>query len=121
MDNELDTCLSKYSQKFYVNRTIEELRECWFQMRNEGKLNDQQNQTQTIQGRQTNHFFFFKYLLFLIEHTTASKLNTLLAPFEFELLSRKLGNKELFTDKTDLPHALLHVNDRLFCMYTDQV
>ena len=32
IDNELDVCLSKHSQQFWSNRTIEELRECWFQL-----------------------------------------------------------------------------------------
>ena len=31
------------------------------------------------------------------------------------------GHNEQFADKTDLPHGLLHVNNRLYCMYTDQV
>jgi hypothetical protein len=73
---------------------------------------------------------------FHTEHAASSKLSSLLAPFEFELLSRKiinqikinsldffilLGNKEQFADKTELPHALLHVNNRLYCMYSDEV
>ncbi len=55
IDNELDKCLSQHSQKFWANRTIDQLRECWFQMRSEGKLNDQHDnsqQTQAIQGFQ---------------------------------------------------------------------
>ncbi|CAF0803033.1 unnamed protein product [Rotaria sordida] len=106
LDNELDACLSKNSQKFWSNRTINELRECWLQMRQQGRLSDQQDaynpqQTETIQ-----------------EHATPRKLSQLLAPFEFELLSR---NKEEFADKTDLPYALLHVNNRVYCMYSDQL
>ncbi|CAF2488361.1 unnamed protein product [Rotaria sp. Silwood2] len=106
LDNELDTCLSKNSKKFWSNRTIEELREYWLQMRQQGRLNDQQDaynpqQTEMIQ-----------------EHAISRKLSQLLAPFEFELLSR---NKEQFADKTDLPYGLLHVNNRLYCMYSDQL
>jgi len=41
LDEQLDICLNKNTRKFWSNRTIEYLRENWFQMRNDGKLNDQ--------------------------------------------------------------------------------
>ena len=41
LDDELDACLSKHSDRFWSNRTIEELRERWFQMRQQSLLNDQ--------------------------------------------------------------------------------
>ncbi|CAF0964358.1 unnamed protein product [Adineta steineri] len=110
LDNELDTCLSKYSQQFWSNRTIEELRECWSQLRQQGRLTDQSN-ADNSQVEQTTHSLND-------QNATANKLSSLLAPFEFELLSR---NKEQFVDKDKLPHALLHVHDHLYCMYTDQL
>lgn len=105
LDEQLSLCLNKNTRKFWSNRTIEYLRENWFQMRNEGKLNDQKATIQQCSTAQN--------------HPTANKLSSLLLPFEFDLLSR--DKQQQFKDKTELPYALLHANSRLYCMYTDQL
>ncbi|CAF0910892.1 unnamed protein product [Adineta ricciae] len=106
LDDELDRCLSKYSKRFWSNRTIDELRECWFHLRQQGRLTDQPNA------------FDSKRVETIQESRAANKLSELLIPVEFELLTR---NKEEFLDKTDFPHALFQVNDRLYCMYSEQL
>ncbi|CAF4118781.1 unnamed protein product [Rotaria socialis] len=106
VDDEIDTCLSKNSPKFWANRTIDELREYWLEMRQQGLLIDQQ-ETNNSEETQT-----------LQELAFSRKLSQLLAPFEFELLSR---DKEQFANKTDPPHAILYVNNRLYCMYTEEL
>ena len=77
-------------------------------------------------------------LNFFIERDLSNKMSQLLAPFEFELLSRQSsisfekkreknifhfhqGDHPEFQEKNELPAALLYLKNRIFAVYDEKV
>jgi len=106
VDEALDQLLLKHAPKFWHNRRVDELKQSWYQLRQESRLDDQKQATR-LQPTES-----------AAEHALANKLSSLSAPLEFELLTR---NDPQFADMKDLPHALVHVKNRIYCMVNDQL